>query len=51
MLAVYGCQCALKDGKPVFGCCTGPYQSGAFSCSEDTKVIATGGPDVVSMDR
>ena len=48
--AVYGCQCALKDGKPIFGCCTGPYQAGACACSNEAKP-APGGPDVVSMDR
>ena len=39
-----------KDGKPIFGCCTGPYQAGACACSNEAKPTP-GGPDVVSMDR
>ena len=46
LLAVYGAQCALADGKPVFGCCTSPYTGGAFKC-EDGK----GAPDTETMER
>merc|ERR1712146_432337 len=28
--AVYGAQCAQKDGKPIFGCCNPPYEEGAL---------------------
>ena len=28
--ALYGAQCAQKDGKPIFGCCNPPYEDGAF---------------------
>jgi len=42
--AVYGAQCALKDGKPVFACCNPPYEPGAFQWVKEIQQTKVGSP-------
>ena len=50
-LAVYGAQCGMHNKKPYFGCCTGPYESGAFKCEGAVGTVGAGAPDSVEMSR
>lgn len=43
--AVYGLQCANKDGCQI-GCCTSPYTAGCAKC-----VASGGAPEATEMQR
>jgi len=49
--AIYGAQCAQKDGEMVFACCNPAYTPGAFQFLEEMKQVKAGGPTTEEMAR